>query len=165
MKMTAESPDGIVRVTVEVNGDKHELALDPRRSLADLLRRDLGSTGTRVGCETGACGSCTVLVDGDPVRSCVLLAVQADGARVETVESLSVEGELGELQQAFHDLGALQCGFCTPGFLMLGTAFLRDEPAASRGRIRECVSANLCRCTGYSSIIDAIEAVGQRHRE
>ncbi|MCB5183458.1 (2Fe-2S)-binding protein [Streptomyces sp. SMC 277] len=136
------------------------MEVEARRSLADVVRRDLGLTGTRVGCETGVCGSCTVLVDDEPVRACTVLAVQADGQRVETVESLAEDdGRLGPLQQAFQDHFALQCGFCTPGFLMLGTALLRREPAPGRERIRSCVAANLCRCTGYRPIVDAIEAV------
>ncbi|MFF4170123.1 (2Fe-2S)-binding protein [Streptomyces sp. NPDC001744] len=157
------TPPGTVPVGLAVNGDApRTLDVEPRRSLADVLRRDLGLTGTPVGCETGVCGSCTVLLDGEPVRSCVVLAVQADGQRVETVESLAGDdGGLGPLQRAFRDNFALQCGFCTPGFLMLGTALLRREPHPDRARVRECVSANLCRCTGYQPVIDAIEAAGR----
>lgn len=147
-----------VPTRLTVNGQPHALELEPRRSLADVLRRELGLTGTQVGCESGACGSCTVLVDGDPVRACLVLAVQAEGAEVETVESLSADGKLNHLQQAFSEKSALQCGFCTPGFLMLGTALLRQESNPSRQRVRECVSANLCRCTGYAGIIEAIES-------
>ena len=149
---------GEIAVEITVNGQPRALAVEPRRSLADVLRRECAATGTQVGCDQGVCGSCTVLVDGEPVRSCLVLAVQADGAEVETVESLAADGKLSPLQEAFRDRHALQCGFCTPGFLMLGTALLRSEPAPSRDRIRECVSANLCRCTGYAPIIDAIEA-------
>src|SRR5439155_15524702 len=128
-------------------------------SLADLLRRDLGLTGTTVGCELGSCGTCTVLADGEPVRACLMLAVQADGKQIETVESLAAAGGLNPLQRAFRDCGALQCGFCTPGFLMLGTELLRREPDPTREQVRECVAANLCRCTGYAPIIEAIGAV------
>ncbi|AUG78962.1 (2Fe-2S)-binding protein [Kitasatospora sp. MMS16-BH015] len=157
MTTTPEIP--AVATELTVNGEPHALHLEPRRSLADVLRRDLRLTGTQVGCETGACGSCTVLVDGEPVRSCLLLAVQADGCAVETVESLTVDGKLSPLQQAFSEQSALQCGFCTPGFLMLCTALLREEPAPSGPRVRECLSANLCRCTGYAPIVAAVESV------
>ncbi|MFD0503553.1 (2Fe-2S)-binding protein [Streptomyces chiangmaiensis] len=146
-------------VRLTANGQPVEFPVDPWRSLADVLRRKLGLPGTTVGCESGSCGTCTVLVDGAPVRACLMLAVQADGAAVETVESLAVGGKLNELQQAFQEHGALQCGFCTPGFLMLGTELLRREPAADRERIRECVAANLCRCTGYAGIVDAIASL------
>ncbi|MGA2828015.1 MAG: (2Fe-2S)-binding protein [Streptosporangiaceae bacterium] len=151
-----------VPVRVTVNGQPYAVTAEPWRSLADLLRRELGLTGTKVGCELGVCGSCTVLADGDPVRACLVLAAQADGLEVETVESLAGDGGLSKLQQAFSDKHGLQCGFCTPGFLMLATALLRKEPAPSRERIREYVSANLCRCTGYAGIIDAVQsAAGQ----
>ncbi|HEV3173325.1 MAG TPA: (2Fe-2S)-binding protein [Actinocrinis sp.] len=148
-------------VRLTVNGTTHRLTVEARRNLVDVLRRDLGLNGTQVGCDTGACGSCTVLMGGEPVRSCLVLAAQADGASIETVESLAPDGILGPLQEAFREKFALQCGFCTAGFLMLGTALLRQEPDADRDRIREWVSANLCRCTGYSTIIDAIEAAAQ----
>jgi len=151
-------PAATVGVEVTVNGRPRALTVEPWRSLADVLRRDIGLTGTKVGCELGACGTCTVLVGGEPVRACLMLAAQANGAAVETVESLAADGELGPLQQSFRDHHALQCGFCTPGFLMLATALLRDEPSAGRERICECLSANLCRCTGYAGIIDAVEA-------
>ncbi|HUZ25302.1 MAG TPA: (2Fe-2S)-binding protein [Streptosporangiaceae bacterium] len=155
-----------VPVTITVNGRDHSRLIEPWRSLADVLRRDLGLTGTRVACDLGACGTCTVLVNGDPVRACLLLAVQADGQRVETVESLTAaDGTLGGLQQAFSERHALQCGFCTPGFLMLGTALLRATGAPSREQVRECVSANLCRCTGYGAIIDAIELAAAGSQE
>ncbi|GHE61934.1 (2Fe-2S)-binding protein [Streptomyces spiralis] len=151
-----------IPLELSANGAAHTLAVDPRRSLADVLRRDLGLTGTTVGCETGVCGSCTVLVNGEPVRSCLMLAAQADGTAVETVESLAendpTSGRLNPLQRSFKENFALQCGFCTPGFLMLGTALLRKEPTADRARITECVAANLCRCTGYAAIVDAVEA-------
>ncbi|ROO62043.1 carbon-monoxide dehydrogenase small subunit [Micromonospora sp. Llam0] len=154
-----------VPVRFTANGTRHEITVDPRRSLADVLRRECGLTGTQVGCEIGVCGTCTVLVDGDPVRACLMLAVQAEGTTVETVESLQQDGRLNALQEAFRDAHALQCGFCTPGFLMLGTALLREDPAPSRGRIRQCVAANLCRCTGYTPIIDAVEAAARSGQE
>lgn len=148
-----------ISVELTANGERHVVDVQPWRSLADVLRRELRQTGTTLGCEQGVCGTCTVLVDGDPVLSCLMLAVQVDGKQVETVESLAVDGKLNELQEAFRQKGALQCGFCTPGFLMLGTELLRREPNASREQIKDCVAANLCRCTGYSSIVDAIELV------
>jgi carbon-monoxide dehydrogenase small subunit len=148
-----------IPVKLTVNGQSRALVVEPRHSLAEVLRRKFGSTGTRIGCELGVCGTCTVLVDGDPVRACLMLAVQADDTEVETVESLAENGKPNALQRAFSDKHGVQCGFCTPGFLMLATALLREQPAADRQRIRECVSANLCRCTGYTGIVDAIESV------
>ena len=146
------------RIRVTVNGVEHELAVESRRTLADMLRHDLGYTGTHVGCEHGICGACTVLVDGLPARSCLMFGVQADGRSVETVESLGTPGELGPLQQAFTDQHGLQCGFCTPGFLMLVTAFLRETPSPTDQQIREVVASNLCRCTGYAGILRAVRA-------
>ena len=145
-------------IRVTVNGTEHELAVESRRTLADVLRDDLGYTGTHVGCEHGICGACTVLVDGLPARSCLMFGVQADGRSVETVESLGTPGELGPLQQAFTDQHGLQCGFCTPGFLMLVTAFLRETPSPTDEQIREVVASNLCRCTGYAGILRAVRA-------
>ncbi|HXV92105.1 MAG TPA: (2Fe-2S)-binding protein [Pseudonocardia sp.] len=150
-----------VEVALTVNGERRELTVDARRSLVDVLRRDLRLTGTNVGCEEGVCGACTVLVDGEPARSCLLLAAQADGSVVETVESLARDGRLGPLQRAFHEHHGLQCGFCTPGFLMLATALLRTEPRPGREQVRACVSANLCRCTGYEGVIDAVCAAAE----
>ena len=145
-------------VRISVNGTDHELTVEARRTLADVLRHDLGYTGTHVGCEHGICGACTVLVDGRPARSCLMFGVQADGQSVETVEGLGAPGALIPLQQAFTDHHALQCGFCTPGFLMLVTAFLRETPAPTDAEIREVVSSNLCRCTGYQGILKAVRA-------
>jgi len=145
-------------VRITVNGAGHELAVESRRTLADVLRHDLGYTGTHVGCEHGICGACTVLVDGLPARSCLMFGVQADGRSVETVESLGTPDELSPLQQAFTDQHGLQCGFCTPGFLMLVTAFLRETPAPTDEEIREVVASNLCRCTGYQGILRAVRA-------
>ncbi len=145
-------------IQITVNGAQHELAVEPRRTLADVLRHDLGYTGTHVGCEHGICGACTVLVDGLPARSCLMFGVQADGRSVETVESLGTPEKLGPLQQAFTDQHGLQCGFCTPGFLMLITAFLRETPSPSDEQIRDVVASNLCRCTGYQGILRAVRA-------
>jgi aerobic carbon-monoxide dehydrogenase small subunit len=145
-------------VRITVNGAQHELAVESRRTLADVLRHDLGYTGTHVGCEHGICGACTVLVDGLPARSCLMFGVQADGRSVETVESLGTPEKLGPLQQAFTDQHGLQCGFCTPGFLMLITAFLRETPSPTDEQIRDVVASNLCRCTGYQGILRAVRA-------
>ncbi len=146
-------------IAVTVNGARHEAAVEPRLLLADFLRHTLGLTGTHVGCEHGVCGACTVLVDGDSARSCLMLAVQADGKSVETVESLGRIGTLNALQNSFHEHHALQCGFCTPGMLMTVTDLLRKYPLASDDNIRKGLSGNLCRCTGYQHIVAAIRAV------
>jgi carbon-monoxide dehydrogenase small subunit len=130
--------------------------VEPRLLLSDFLRHDLELTGTHVGCEHGVCGACTVLLDGEPVRSCLMLAVQADGHAITTVEGLATNGRLHPVQQAFHEAHGLQCGFCTPGVLMTIVAFLRDNPAADEPAIREALSGNLCRCTGYQSMVDAV---------
>jgi aerobic carbon-monoxide dehydrogenase small subunit len=146
-------------ITVTVNGTAYEASVEPRLLLADFLRHTLGLTGTHVGCEHGVCGACTVLVDGDSARSCLMLAVQADGRKVETVESLGRIGQMNTLQQSFHEHHALQCGFCTPGMLMTATDLLRKYPLASDDDIRRGISGNLCRCTGYEHIVKAIRAV------
>ena len=147
-------------VRLEVNGRRLERAVEPRLLLSDFLRHELGLTGTHVGCEHGVCGVCTVLFDGEPVRSCLMLAVQADGHRIETVESLSPGGADGDalhpLQEAFRASHALQCGFCTPGILMSMVAFLRDHPDPTEADVRRALSGNLCRCTGYQHIVDAV---------
>jgi carbon-monoxide dehydrogenase small subunit len=146
-------------IKVTVNGTAYEAAVEPRLLLADFLRHTLGLTGTHVGCEHGVCGACTVLVDGDSARSCLMLAVQADGRSVETVESLGRIGHMNDLQESFHEHHALQCGFCTPGMLMTVTDLLRKYPLATDGDIRKGISGNLCRCTGYEHIVKAIRAV------
>jgi len=157
-------------IWLTVNGRRHELAVEARRTLADMLRHDLGYTGTHLGCEHGICGACTVILDGSPVRACLVFGVQADGASVRTVEGLAEgpDGELSDLQQAFSDHHALQCGFCTPGFLMLAEAYLAEEAergrALSEERARELVASNLCRCTGYQGIIEAIVATARARR-
>jgi aerobic-type carbon monoxide dehydrogenase small subunit (CoxS/CutS family) len=143
-------------VTVTVNGTPYQRVVEPRLLLSDFLRQDLGLTGTHVGCEHGVCGACTVLYDDEPVRSCLMLAVQANGHSVRTVEGLAANGELHPLQRSFHEAHALQCGFCTPGILMTLVAFLRDHPNADEAAIREALSGNLCRCTGYQGIVDAV---------
>jgi aerobic-type carbon monoxide dehydrogenase small subunit (CoxS/CutS family) len=159
----------IRQIRVRVNGRAHELAVESRRMLADVLRHDLGYTGTHLGCEHGICGACTVLVDGSPVRSCLMFGVQADGSEVSTVEGLADGEQLSDLQQAFSDHHALQCGFCTPGFLMLAEAYLAERRAPGAGEpseeeIRELVASNLCRCTGYQGIVDAVLATARsRH--
>jgi aerobic-type carbon monoxide dehydrogenase small subunit (CoxS/CutS family) len=145
----------VIEVAVTVNGHRHEEVVEPRLLLSDFLRHTLGLTGTHVGCEHGVCGACTVRLDGVSVRSCLLLAVQADGAEIETVEALAQNGELNPLQQAFRECHALQCGFCTPGILMAATDLL-DRGHPSREEIEDLLSGHLCRCTGYTPIVDAI---------
>ncbi len=146
-------------IAVTVNGASCEADVEPRLLLADFLRHTLGLTGTHVGCEHGVCGACTVLVDGDSARSCLMLAVQAHGKSIETVESLGRIGAMNGLQNSFHDHHALQCGFCTPGMLMTVTDLLRKYPLASDDDIRRGLSGNLCRCTGYEHIVNAVRAV------
>ena len=148
-------------IALTVNGTRHEVAVEPRRTLADVLRHDLGHTGTHVGCEHGICGACTVLVDGAPIRACLMFGVQADDCEVETVEGLADGEALSPLQEAFSDRHGLQCGFCTPGFLMLATALLRHDPDPSDDEIREAMASNICRCTGYGSILDAVRAAAR----
>jgi carbon-monoxide dehydrogenase small subunit len=153
-----------VHISLHVNGERVEAEVLPRQNLADFLREQLALTGTHVGCEHGLCGACTVRVDGDIVRGCLMLAVQAQGASVETIEGLSDSGEIADLQAAFRDRNALQCGFCTPGMLMAAQDLLRFEAAPDRERIREHLSGNYCRCTGYHAIVDAIEATAKARR-
>jgi aerobic carbon-monoxide dehydrogenase small subunit len=146
-------------ISVTVNGTACRASVEPRLLLADFLRGELGLTGTHVGCEHGVCGACTVLVDGDSVRSCLMFAVQADGRSLETVESLGRIGSMNDLQQSFHEHHALQCGFCTPGMLITATDLMKKYPLVSDDDIREGLSGNLCRCTGYEHIVKAIRAV------
>lgn len=152
-------------ITVTVNGTEHELLVESRRTLADMLRHDLGYTGTHLGCEHGICGACTVLVDEAPVRSCLMFGVQVDGAAVRTVEGLADGDDLSDLQRAFAERHGLQCGFCTPGFLMLAEAYLAEHPDAGTEEIREVAASNLCRCTGYQGIVEAIGDVAAARRE
>jgi carbon-monoxide dehydrogenase small subunit len=146
-------------IDVTVNGLHHQRAVEPRLLLSDFLRQDLGLTGTHVGCEHGVCGACTILLDGEPVRSCLAFAAQAEGHEVTTVEGLTSAGASGlnPLQTAFHQAHALQCGFCTPGFLITLVAFLRDRANPTEAEIRDELSGNLCRCTGYQNIVDAVK--------
>ena len=143
-------------ITLTVNGKSYERLVEARMMLADFLRGELDLTGTHLGCEHGVCGACTVLLNGEAVRSCLLLAVQADGAELLTVEGLARGNELHPLQKAFHERHALQCGFCTPGFLMTAFAFLKETPTPTEAQVREAISGNICRCTGYLPIVQAI---------
>ena len=145
-------------VKVTVNGETYEREVEPRKLLIHYLRDDLDLTGSHIGCDTGNCGACSVIVDGVLVKSCMMLAVQADGAKIETVEGLAQEGELNALQQAFSDHHGLQCGYCTPGMLMSATALLRANPHPSEDEIRKGIQGNICRCTGYVNIVEAIKA-------
>jgi len=150
-----------VDITLRVNGEDVRERVEARKTLVDFLRDDLGLTGSHVGCEHGVCGACSVLVDGDVVRGCLLLAVQCDGAAVETIEGLSDSGEIADLQEAFQRRNALQCGFCTPGMLIGARELLARGGVPSRDMIRDHIAGNYCRCTGYQAIVDAIEAVAQ----
>ena len=152
-------------IAVTVNGRVHERTVETRLTLSDFLRHDLNLTGTHVGCEHGVCGACTVLVNGRSARSCLMLAVQCDGQEVATVESLAKGGKLNPLQQAFQDCHGLQCGFCTPGILMTLTEFLRDHPAPDEAAVRDAMTGNICRCTGYQGIVDAALLAAKRMRE
>ena len=156
-------PDGDeVLVEMTVNGEDRRGRVEPRRTLADFLREDCRLTGTHLGCEHGVCGACTVLVDGAAVRSCLMFAVQADGRQVTTVEGLgSPDGQLNPVQAAFREAHGLQCGFCTPGFVVSATAYLRDHPDPSDQEIREALSGNLCRCTGYQGILKAVRLAAE----
>jgi carbon-monoxide dehydrogenase small subunit len=147
-----------VAITLNVNGAAHAVEVEPRRTLADALRMDCSLTGTHLGCEHGVCGACTVLVDDKPVRSCLMFAIQTEGTAIRTVEGLANGDDLNPLQQAFHEHHALQCGYCTPGFLMLGTAILESRPDIDDTELRHVLSSNLCRCTGYQNIITAMRS-------
>lgn len=147
-----------MKVDLTVNGEARSAEAEPRKTLADFLREDLGLTGTHLGCEHGVCGACTVIVDGDAVRSCLMLAVQANGASVRTIEGLGTPDAMNPLQEAMRDNHSFQCGFCTPGFLMQATALLEENPSATEDEIRESLSGNICRCTGYESILNGVLA-------
>jgi carbon-monoxide dehydrogenase small subunit len=153
------SADAEIAVALTLNGSPASFSAPARWTLADALRERLGATGTHLGCEHGVCGTCTVLLDGEPVRACLVLAVQAAGCVIETVEGLARDDELAPLQRAFHEHHALQCGFCTPGFLMAATALVRAKPDATPEQVREALAGNLCRCTGYTPIVAAVHAV------
>jgi len=148
------------RVSLSVNGAPHELDLEPRELLVYVLRDRLGLTGTNVGCDTSSCGACTVLLDGEAVKSCTVLGVQADGAEITTIEGLASNGELHPVQQAFHEQHALQCGYCTPGMVLATVSLLEENPSPSEEEIRRALEGNLCRCTGYLNIVKAVQAVG-----
>jgi carbon-monoxide dehydrogenase small subunit len=152
-------------VAVEVNGRAYEALVEPRRTLADFLREDLRLTGTHLGCEHGVCGACTVMVDGVAVRSCLMLAVQARDRRITTIEGLEQDGELHPLQEAFRDSHSFQCGFCTPGFVITALALLEEDRELTEAELREELSGNLCRCTGYQSIVEGVQLAVQRLRE
>ena len=150
-----------MNVSLTVNGTRHEIDVEPRELLTYVLRNQLGLVGTNVGCDTSSCGACTVLMDGDSVKSCTVLAVQADGSEVTTIEGLATDGELHPVQQAFHESHALQCGFCTPGFVLASVSLLERNPSPSEEEIRLELEGNLCRCTGYHNIVKAVQAASK----
>ncbi len=154
----------LYKIALTVNGTQYERLVEPRLLLSDFLRNELELTGTHVGCEHGVCGACTVLFDGQPARSCLMFAVQADGHEVTTVEGLGTPEDLHPIQEAFRDAHALQCGFCTPGFLMTLVPFLEENPDPNEEEIREVIAGNLCRCTGYQHIVDAVQLAAERKR-
>ncbi len=149
-------------IKVEINGELYEREVEARRLLVHLIRDDLDLTGTHVGCDTGNCGACTVLYNGDAIKSCMMLAIQADGASIETVEGLAQDGQLHPLQQAFSETHALQCGYCTPGMLMAAKYLLDSNPSPSEWEIRKAIQGNICRCTGYVNIVEAISRAAER---
>jgi aerobic carbon-monoxide dehydrogenase small subunit len=153
-----------MKVSLTVNGSRHEADVEPRRLLAYFLRDELGLKGTNVGCDTSSCGSCTVLIDGESVKSCTVLVVQADGCEVTTIEGLASDGELHPIQRAFHEQHALQCGFCTPGFVLAVASLLNENPNPSEEEIRLGLEGNLCRCTGYQNIVRAVQAAAEAAR-
>jgi carbon-monoxide dehydrogenase small subunit len=151
-----------VRIALTVNDEAREALVPVHKTLLEVLREDLGLTGTKHGCELGECGTCTVLVDGEPVLSCLVLPVEIEGRRISTVEGMALGGRLHPLQQAFAELGAAQCGYCTPGILLTATALLADRPSPTRQEVKEALAGNLCRCTGYTKILDAVELAALR---
>jgi carbon-monoxide dehydrogenase small subunit len=153
-----------ITLYLDVNGERHEVHCEPRKLLSDVLREDCRLTGTHVGCEHGVCGACTVLINDRPARACLAYAVQMDEARITTIESVAQDGRLSPLQQALHECHGLQCGFCTPGIVMTFEAYLRENPSPSEAQVREALSGNLCRCTGYQNIVRAILLAAKRMR-
>lgn len=165
-QVTTKSERKMKTIEITVNGKKYTVTVEPRMLLSDVLRDKIRLTGTHVGCEHGICGACTIIMNGRPVRSCLVFGVQADAANILTVEGLQhADGSLHPIQKGFWEKHGLQCGFCTPGFLMTAYHFLEENPNPSRGEIREAISGNLCRCTGYQGIIDAIESAAEEMRE
>jgi carbon-monoxide dehydrogenase small subunit len=156
--------NGLYQVAVTINGKNYQRAVDPRLLLSDFLRHEINLTGTHVGCEHGVCGACTVLFDRQPVRSCLMFAVQANGHEIITVEGLGTQEKLHPLQEAFMEAHGLQCGFCTPGILMTLVPFLESNPDPDEGEIRHAISGNLCRCTGYQNIVEAVKLASQKMR-
>ena len=154
----------LISITVTVNGTRYERPVEPRLLLSDFLRHDLGLTGTHVGCEHGVCGACTVLLDDEPVRSCLVFAVQANNHQVTTVEALGTPDALHPIQEAFQERHGAQCGYCTPGILMSLVPFLQENPDPTEEEIREAISGNLCRCTGYQHIVDAVKLAAEKMR-
>jgi aerobic carbon-monoxide dehydrogenase small subunit len=154
-----------VNITVTVNGAAHTADVEPRLLLVDFIRTNLGLTGTHIGCDTTSCGVCTVLIDGTPIKTCTMFAVQANGRSVTTVEGLKQNGELSAIQQAFREHHGLQCGFCTPAMMLVGTALIEENPDPTEDDIRWAISGNLCRCTGYMNIVKSIEAAAETTRE
>lgn len=150
------------RITLTVNGDVYEMEVAPRRTLLDVIRDDIGLTGTKKGCDTGDCGACTVLLDGKAVNSCLVLAVDADGREITTIEGLARNGRLDPIQQAFIEYGAVQCGYCTPGMIMAARALLNHNPNPTEDQVRSAIAGNLCRCTGYVKIVQAIMAAAEK---
>jgi carbon-monoxide dehydrogenase small subunit len=152
-------------IELRVNGELYEVAVEPQRTLLEVLRETLGFTGTKKACDEGQCGSCTVLMDGKPVASCLTLALEAQGRDILTIEGLGTDGHLHPLQQAFVDLGAIQCGFCTPGMVLSAKALLDENPSPTEDEVREAISGNLCRCTGYAKIVEAVLSASQRPKK
>jgi aerobic carbon-monoxide dehydrogenase small subunit len=151
----------VKRISITVNGTRREAEVEPRQLLVYFLREQLGLTGTNVGCDTSSCGSCTVLLDGESVKSCTVLAVQADGHEVTTIEGLATDGEMHPVQRAFHEHHGLQCGYCTPGMVLAAVSFLAENPHPSEEEVRHALEGNLCRCTGYHNIVKAIQAAAE----
>ena len=163
LPLAAYKEDGLRElITLHVNGERHELAVLPHHTLLEVLREDLGLTGTKHGCELGECGACTVLIDGLPILSCLTLPIEVQECEITTIEGLEQQGKLHPLQETFAELGAAQCGYCTPGILLSGAALLREHPQPTREQMKEALAGNLCRCTGYTKIYEAIDAAAER---